>query len=421
MEPKNVVAAQQNLPDNLASRNFLPPTSRLWHLEPALGCVGCFMKTECGGWHDDGLDCFEANCCGKTKTCQYACVRSDNFLKVYRDTGGFSSFQKWELRQEVADWPEYIPVIQNKSSRRALIHRPIIAVPTSKLLRWGNNGEKAYYSKQNFYDVFKLDSRTEVLAVSVEKDPALESFWKYRLVRDYARRLRMLGIQRAICPDFSTAVNVPRLDNLANRRRSLICAEEFSAAGISVVPFLLATHEFDWLFWLSFLKEHSEINTVAKEFQTGASRKTIGEWHAQWLLRLEQELGRGLHLIAVGGRRLIPLLSKMRGLTILDSTPFMKAMKRRRLMIKNHQWSLCRTPRGEPIDELLAHNTCIYEQYVLQRIKTAREKGGRPSRAPQNDQREPTSLMVTAQPGRPQLSLPFESTRSHLINTSAAG
>lgn len=351
---------------------ILEPTSRPWRSEPALGCASCFMKNECGGWHDEGIDCFQAGCCGKTDTCTYACVRADNFAKVYRDTGGFSSVQQWKLYQRQHDWPGYIPVIQNKSSRRAMLHRQVIAIPTSKLLRWGSSGEKAYRSREDFCKSFRLSRQTEIIALSVEKDPPLESYWKYRHIRSSAMRLKSLGINRVICPDFSTAVNLPRLDNLANRRRSLICAEEFSAVGISVVPFFLANHVADWQFWLWFLKEHPQITVIAKEFQTGASRRKVGEWHARALLELEQKLGRGLHLVAVGGRRFIPMLAHLHGLTVMDSNPFMKSVKRRRLTIKNQQWAASRTAKGAPIDELLNHNTCIYEQYILGKIKNAR-------------------------------------------------
>jgi hypothetical protein len=221
---------------------------------------------------------------------------------------------------------------------------------------------------------FRLDPKTEIIAVSIEKDPPLETYWKNRKVRDSVNRLKSLGIRRIICPDFSTAVNLPRLDNLANRKRSLICAEEFSQAGISVVPFLHATTDFDWEFWLWFLKEHRHITAVAKEFQTGAHNRKIADWHCQAVLELEQKLGRGLHLIAVGGRKFIPRLAKLHGLTIMDSNPFIKAIKRQCLTIKNHRWTFNRTRKGEPIDDLLNHNLCIYEQYVIAKMKDARGK-----------------------------------------------
>lgn len=351
---------------------ILHPTSRPWRSEPALGCCSCFMKAECGGWYSEGLDCFDLTCCRKPATCKYACVRSENFVNVYRDTGGMSSLQRWSLYQSAREWPSYVPIIQNRSSRRASIHLRIIGIPTSKLLRWGGNGNKAYRSKADLCNTFKLSTRTEIVAVSVEKDPPLETFWSNRKIRRSAERLKSLGIDRIICPDFSAAVNLPRLDNLANRRRSLICAEEFSKVGISVVPFFLATHEFDWKFWLWFLREHPQIKVVAKEFQTGARYRRIGEWHARWMIHLEQELGRGLHLVAVGGRRFIPTLARLQGLTIMDSNPFIKTVKRRRLTVKNHHWTTCRTPKGKPVDDLFDHNVCFYEQFILSKIKVAR-------------------------------------------------
>lgn len=225
-------------------------------------------------------------------------------------------------------------------------------------------------------------------------------------------RLKSLGINTIICPDFSTAVNLPRLDNLANRRRSLICAEEFSAAGISVVPFFLATHEADWQFWLWFLKEHTQINVIAKEFQTGASRRKVGEWHARALLQLEQKVGRGLHLIAVGGRRFIPMLAHLQGLTVMDSNPFMKSVKRRRLTIKNQQWTASRTAKGAPIDELLNHNTCIYEQYILDKIKNTRSGKSDRLRSSKHPQRSSTPPSAEIDPRQSSLSFSMPNGRN---------
>jgi hypothetical protein len=356
---------------------LLYPTARPWRVEPAFGCNACFAQDDCGGWYGEGFDCFDATCCGKTKTCKYACPRSENFHEVYRDTDGFSSFREWSLRQNKDYWPEYIPVVQNKSSRQKAIHRQVIAIPTSRLLRWGSQGEKAFRSRTHLQQTFKLTPTTEVVALSIEKDPPLETYWKFRKVRDSVSRLRSLGIRRIICPDFSTGANLPRLDNLSNRKRSLICAEEFSRAGISVVPFLHATTEFDWNFWLWFLKEHGQITTVAKEFQTGAHNRRIGQWHCHALLELEQKLGRGLHLVAVGGRKFIPQLVKLHGLTIMDSNPFIKSIKRQRLTIKDHRWTFNRTPQGAPVDDLLNHNMCVYEQYIIAKIRAA---GGRSRR-----------------------------------------
>ena len=355
--------------------NSLYPTSRPWRAEPAFGCNSCFLRGECGGWLNDGFDCFDKTCCGQPSTCTYACPRSDNFQQVYADTDGLSSYRRWLLFQRAQEWPWYVPVIQNKSSRRKTIHRRVVAIPTSKLLRWGFDGEKAYRSKAQLYNAFKLTPKTEIIALSVERDPSLENYWKYRKFRNSARRLKSLGIRRVICPDFSTAINLPRSDNLANRKRSLMCAEEFSEVGISVVPFLLATHESDWGFWQWFLKEHPQISVVAKEFQTGAACRSIGEWHVRWLLDLEQKLGRGLHIVAVGGRRFIPVLARLHGLTVIDSNPFMKTIKRRRLTITNQHWTACRTPKGRPLDDLFDHNLCIYEQFIFSKIKLARSPG----------------------------------------------
>ena len=49
-----------------------------------------------------------------------------------------------------------------------------------------------------------------------------------------------------IAPNFSLFRDVPRFDNLANIKRSLLCAEELSTAGLSVIPYIAGITERLW-------------------------------------------------------------------------------------------------------------------------------------------------------------------------------
>jgi hypothetical protein len=176
--------------------------------------------------------------------------------------------------------------------------------------------------------------------------------------------LAQIGAEHITAPNFSFPLDVPRIDNLLNRSRSLKTAEELAKAGMSVIPHLNAVTATDWEFWRDFLKEHDEITTVAKEFQTGTARVTTARWHIGYLRRLEDVLGRQLHIVAVGGRRYLPLLHKLSAVTIVDSVPFMKAMYRRALCRREGRWSVEQTQRDAPLDDLLATNIEEYARAI---------------------------------------------------------
>jgi hypothetical protein len=205
-----------------------------------------------------------------------------------------------------------------------------------------------------------------VILISVAEDAALERHWEHSIIESIPERLAAVGIEFITTPNFSFPLNVPRTVHLANRKRSLICAQEFSDAGICVVPHLNAVTQKDWDFWRDFLREHAHIKLVAKEFQTGGRNKSVAHWHIAQLRSIEDALGRGIHLIAVGGRRHMRLLGGLSAFTIVDSVPFMRAIKRRKLSKRDGLWKMNKTRRGEPIDSILETNISVYSQIVCE-------------------------------------------------------
>lgn len=154
-------------------------------------------------------------------------------------------------------------------------------------------------------------------------------------------------------------MGVPRFDNLANIKRSLLCAEELSYAGMSVIPYVAGVTQRDWVFWGDFLREHKEISVVAKEFQTGGRNTSVAEWHIQQLLRVQDHVKRGLRLVAIGARRHLKKLMGFAGVTLSNSDPFMKTCHRF-LLMPTGQWEHWPTLPDEPLDELLRINVQRY-------------------------------------------------------------
>jgi hypothetical protein len=142
---------------------------------------------------------------------------------------------------------------------------------------------------------------------------------------------------------------------------------------MSVIPHLNSCSERQWRFWADFLKEHSEITFVAKEFQTGAAIPSIAQWHIEQLQMVQERIGRGLHLLAVGGRRHMGLLLKLEQFTIIDSVPFLRTIFRRRMSRVDGRWAIHLTRRGEPLDGLLRHNVDVYSTGVEETLIKRRQ------------------------------------------------
>ena len=151
-------------------------------------------------------------------------------------------------------------------------------------------------------------------------------------------------------------------DNLANIKRSLLCAEELSNTGLSVIPYIAGITARDWEHWADLLRDHQTIRIVCKEFQTGPSSNIKAAWHVTRLHELQQRVGRPLHIIAIGGRRHLALLRDFASLTVIDSVPFMRTMHRRMLTMDG--WQDAPTPSGAPLDHLLQHNVTAYAERV---------------------------------------------------------
>jgi len=347
---------------------LLSPTGPLRHsgTEIALGCLNCIHLEECGGTFASVFNCFDL-CCDNPSDCKVLCPRADDFVSKYRDCGGITAGGAWKLCQNPPDiLPRYVPMVQHWYRRRNPLNVPFVGIPMFSLVRNRDTYGPIAHSASSLKKQFKVVPESRVLLISIGADRRLEQYWKLRRSRSTPERLSELQVDFVVAPNYSMFLDVPRTDNLANRRRSLLCAEELSSVGCSVVPYVSAVTPHDWNFWKAFLREHSHISIVAKEFQTGPSNASIGRWHLENLLRIEDAIGRGLHVIAVGGRRQLPTLVRLSGFTLVDSVPFMKTVFRRELVRDRDRcrYVLRRTSRRETLDDLLARNINCYRQYV---------------------------------------------------------
>jgi hypothetical protein len=167
-------------------------------------------------------------------------------------------------------------------------------------------------------------------------------------------------------PNFSLFADVPRWDNLHSMKRIAICWYELATAGIPTALHVNARTSTDYQRWASFLVDHSEIEAIAFEFQTGPASPARGAWHAECLQRLVEKTGRAITLLTFGGIRYLPVLMRaFDSVVLISSEPHMKAKHRRKLVL-THTGNRVRgaLSADTPVDELLRINSQVYEQCI---------------------------------------------------------
>src|SRR5581483_9774766 len=142
-------------------------------------------------------------------------------------------------------------------------------------------------------------------------------------------QMARLGVEQVVGPNFSHFLDVPRPETLANRMRQLLCLEEMQRVGLSPIPHLSAAQTADWRFWKDFLRRSPSVRLVAVEFETGNRAPVEGMKVIDHLAAIQEALGRSLHLLAIGGAQFTEDIARHLGaFTVIDSNPFMKALKR---------------------------------------------------------------------------------------------
>ena len=107
----------------------------------------------------------------------------------------------------------------------------------------------------------------------------------------------------------------------------------------------------DWQFWRQYLTDNRTLCVVAIEFQTGNRNRAQGCKALDNLARIQHEIGQSLHPVIIGGGQFIEYVAdRFDKFTLMDSEPFMKAVKRRAFEPKNGYRSCVRVSawRGSP-------------------------------------------------------------------------
>jgi hypothetical protein len=335
-------------------------------------CRRCAFLSYCGGIEPELslFDCFQL-CNDQCEVCDNVCPKKSDFYHRMCEIGSFQYHQNIPIRQPEVDLPTYIPMVHHGSKRIKPLNIDVVAISTYQLFhimagiyRCIADTPTALRAK------YKLNKNTKIILRGTSIDADLERYWSYRRRDKAASNLALLDISGAIGPNFSHFLDVPRTDNLYNRKRQLICLEEFQRAGISPVPHLNAVTFADWEFWRDYLKQNKGIHYVSVEFQTGNKNNTQGLIVINRLAWLQEQLGRQLHPIVIGAARFIEtIMEKFSRFSLIDSRPFMASVMRKMIVVDpdNHRkvhFLTNHTRPTEPIDRLLLHNIEQYSSWI---------------------------------------------------------
>jgi hypothetical protein len=330
-------------------------------------CPSCAYLKGCGGLEQQSLfGCFDAcgSCRSGGKKCDYTCPSKPGFLRDFIEIGGFQPQQRRDLPGVAETLPVYVPLIRHGYTRQALLPVPFVGLNTFEVLdmKCVSRDESADAMR----DRFRVSPGARALLISVAQDRYVESFWEHRTPAKL-RALRELGVVAVTTPNFSFFDDAPRLHSIRNFWRIVRSAEELADAGVAPVVHVNALSREDWRQWAQLLRENPAIRYVCKEFQTGLRDPQRAAEALAGLRGLQQDVGRALHPIVVGGRRLArEVASTFDSFTIADSVPFMATVNRKRItwtgtaVVEEDQ----PTEAGEWLDELLQANVRSYARLV---------------------------------------------------------
>jgi hypothetical protein len=308
-------------------------------------------------------------CCGKPEQCDVVCRHHPDFALRVREVSGFDLNTVPRANPLPSpDLPAVVPMIFHRTSRAGPFTSPATALSLYQLFH-RRSGQLRYSSRDEVLEKFGLSPNTHLVLTGTDQDPPIEGWWKLsdrrRLI---IRKLRDLGIGLATTPNYSLFIDQPRWDDLHAMKRIGLVHEEFLSEGLPAALHVNARTETDIQRWTDYVGSRPEITHVAYEFATGTGWAGRQEVHARWLAGMASAIGRPLHLVVRGGIDVLPILANaFTGLSVVETSIFMKTMKRRRAAFEVTgalKWEPVLTPAGALLDELLAENYTTVEAWL---------------------------------------------------------
>ncbi len=352
-------------------------TSRLWHDEAisptSIGCTVCPDRPTCGGLSIESAlyNCL-GFCCGNPHACDVVCrSRPKYFARHVREVSGFNLDNVPRAASVGAPTlPPLVPLLYHRSGRVQSFSGPAaVALPLYKVIH-RHGGDPRYRSLSDLALGFGFDPNAAVVLSGTDRDRPLERWWSLGYKRRVIiRALKDLGVAMVTAPNFSLFSDQPRWDDLHSMKRIAITQNEFLDEGLPAALHLNARTNEDWNRWREYIRDRPEVTHVSFEFGTGAGYAGRFEWHTEQLIRLSESVAHPLHLIIRGGTAAFPRLRiAFNGMTILDSTVFMKTIRRQAATLEASGppvWKSRTTAAGESLDVLLNQNWQAVEKGYL--------------------------------------------------------
>ena len=346
-------------------------------------CTECRLLEQCGGLDRElGLGCqIRCDSCDRD-TCHFICdanprLQIPSLSKVGGRPGLWKPWQEKLPSPEELFLPEYIPSIRHGYGRRRPFESPggYVALSLYELSTgWHRPGRDL---AQAIRKKLVLARSTNLIVSAIAKDHFLEKWWNRFPDPRLGEFLRGLDVSAVTVPNFSLFRDAPRIQTVFNITRMHRFADWLAGEGIPVIPHIHAETEFDWRRWAEMLRDQNHIRYIAAEFQTGFRKSGKADEFMANLLRLQQAVGRSLHIVAVGGAQYAgALASRFDGYSIIDSTPFMKTIHRRELDLSeplDPRWVKRLTAAGEKLDDLFAYNVARRIEAVMNRATRSPE------------------------------------------------
>lgn len=331
----------------------------------SVGCLNCPLLAQCGGYtrRGGGWSCMDRCAdCDKAK-CSVVCLKKPDFARGLLEIGGFDHRGIPAVRQPSDALPRYAPVIQRPID--GTVHLEWVAIPLTEIMRF-DRGQ--YLPRANtgaeLRAAFGLAPSTKIILLGTGKDRGIETYWRLHRKSNVAEALARLDIAAGIVPNYSMFLEDPRPQHMHNRKRSLLVAKDWTNAGIPTVIFMQAVAPADWRYWESFLVAHPEVVHIAQEFQTGLANPDRANFAFDNLTRIQDRIGRRLHLFAIGATRYrAEIPRRFDGWSLIDSMPFMKAISRR-VASSTGRRITWRPALGENVSDLLVHNVSRYRDWL---------------------------------------------------------
>jgi hypothetical protein len=370
-----------------------------------LGCVGCTERDVCGGIHKKQLDYYcLGDCCGNPASCDNVCPRNfEMYVDRFREVDGFDLNNIPRATPCLPpELPAYVPMVFHPNRREALLDVPAVALPLHKFYS-RRDGALRYTTRAEIEAAFRLKKNARIILVGCGRDKPIEVWWGLSTQRrTILRMLADLGIELVTSPNYSLFTDVPRHDNLFNIKRIGLTWFEAVDSGMPCGLHLNARTQHDYARLASFVKQRAEVTDVAFEFKTGGAWRSRRAFHHAQLADFARAVAKPLRLHMIGGLAAIPILAPAYAkLTYIDTSAFMKAMYRQRLVAGN-EGNLLGVPepteKGAPVDGLFMQNIETMRAHVEWLISESCSKASWTGNAPPQEIPE-TDSSAQAAPG----------------------